>query len=78
MPSAKIPALAGRGGRRMMSASPFSTPRDRAGKVSVIRFTHSRCTGFRMLKPRRVAVKMVTISLMLAPSRNWMALRMLS
>ena len=38
----------------------------------------SRCTGLRRVKPRRVAKKTPSTSLILEASRNWMALRMLS
>lgn len=37
-----------------------------------------RCTGSRMVKPSSVETKMDSTSLMLEPSRNWIALRMLS
>ena len=61
----------------MTSGSAFSMPSASAGKQSVTRFIHSRCTGSRMVKPSMVAKKMLSTSLMFEPSRNWIALRML-
>ena len=77
MPPAKMPALAERGRCCMMSGSAGSMPSASAGKQSVTRLIHSRCTGWRMVKPMSVAAKMLMTSLMFEPSRNWMALRML-
>ena len=78
MPPAKMPAFAGRGLRFMMPGSAFSMPSASAGKQSVTRLIQSRCTGSRMVKPSSVEIKMDSTSLMLEPSRNWIALRMLS
>ena len=64
--------------RCIKSGSPFSRPRARAGKQSVMRLIHSRCTGSRITKPMSVAKNTLSTSLILEPSRNWMALRMLS
>ena len=43
-----------------------------------MRLIHSRCTGSRITKPMSVAKNTLSTSLILEPSRNWMALRMLS
>ena len=67
-----------RGGRDMMSSSARSIPSASAGKQSVSRLIHSRCTGSRIVKPSIVAAKMLSTSLMFEPSRNFTARRMLS
>ena len=77
-PPEKMPSLAERGGRRMMSGSGRSMPRARAGKQSVMRLMNSRWTGLSRVKPSSVAKNTPSTSLMLLASRNWMALRMLS
>ena len=61
-----------------MAGSASSMPSASAGKQSVTRLIHRRCTGSRMVKPSSVAAKMDMTSLMLEDSRNWMALRILS
>ena len=53
-------------------------PSASAGKQSVTRFTHSSCTGWKMVKPMSVAMNTEKTSARLAESRNWMTLRMLS
>ena len=78
IPPEKIPAEALRGMRFITSRSAASMPRAKAGRLSVIMLIQSRWTGCRITKPISVAVKMLSTSLMLEPSRNWMALRMLS
>ena len=75
---AKTPSLALRGLRFMMSPSASSMPSASAGKQSVTRFTHSSCTGWKMVKPMSVAINTENTSARLAESRNWMTLRMLS
>ena len=78
MPPAKTPSVALRGLRFMMSPSAPSIPSASAGKQSVTRLIHSSCTGWKMVKPTSVATKTESTSAMLAESRNWMTLRMLS
>ena len=67
-----------RGGRDMTSGSARSMPSASAGKQSVKRLIHSKCTGSRIMKPSIVAVKMLSTSLMFEPSRNLIARWMLS
>ena len=43
-----------------------------------MRLIHSNWTGWKMVKPMRVATNTERTSAMLADSRNWMTLRMLS
>ena len=61
-----------------MAGSASSMPSASAGKQSVTRFIHRRCTGFNIVKPMSVAAKMLITSLMFEPRRNWIALRILS
>ena len=77
-PPAKMPSVVLRGGRFIMSFSPFSMLNASAGKESVTRLIHNRCTGFKIVKPMRFAKKIAKTSLKLEASRNWMDLRMLS
>ena len=67
-----------RGLRFMTLPSASSMPSASAGKQSVRRLIHSRCTGSRIMKPSIVAVKMLSTSLMFEPSRNLIARWMLS
>lgn len=53
-----------------MSSSSRSIASESAGKQSVIRFIQSRCTGSSIVKPKSVAVKMLSTSLALEASRN--------
>ena len=62
----------------MTFGSARSMPSASAGKQSVRRLIHSRCTGSRIVKPSIVAVKMLSTSLMFEPSRNLIARWMLS
>jgi len=41
-----------------------------AGKQSVIKLIHSKCTGSKIVNPKSVAKKMLKTSLMLLASRN--------
>ena len=54
----------------MISGSPRSIPSASAGKQSVIKLIHRRCTGSKMVKPSRVATKMVSTSAKLEDSKN--------
>ena len=78
MPPAKTPSEALRGLRFMTSPSASSIPSASAGRESVMRLIHSSWTGWKMVKPISVATNTERTSAMLADSRNWMTLRMLS
>jgi len=59
-------SFVGRGGRCMMSGSPFSRPSARAGAPSVTRFSHSSWIGRSgMGRPTNIDRKMMRISPML-------------
>ena len=62
----------------MTSPSASSMPSASAGKQSVIRLIQSSWTGWKIVKPIIVATNTERTSAMLAESRNWMTLRMLS
>ena len=78
IPPANIPSLGSLGFLFMISASLFSIPRARAGKQSVMRFIHKRCTGSRMVNPISVAKNMDSTSARFEASRNCIALRILA
>ena len=62
----------------MMPGSASSMPMASAGKQSVMRLSHRRCVGSRMVKLKSEDAKTATTSARLEDRRNWMALRMLS
>ena len=69
-PLANIPSLESRGGCFIASSSPSSIPRAIAGKESVIKFIHSKCTGFNIVNPNKVATKIAITSDRFEASRN--------
>ena len=74
-----IGSFGGRGWRSMMSGSPFSMARARAGAPSVSRFSHSSwMTVSGVGRPASMARKMIMISATLEESRKKTNLRMLS
>ena len=86
MPTTPIPiamsrsmtgSFGARGGRCMMSLSPFSIPSARAGAPSLTRLSHSSCTGFSgMGIPASIAPNTMRISPTLQASRKYTNLRM--
>ena len=78
MPPAKMPSAELRGSRSMMSGSASSMAIASAGKQSVMRFSHRRCVGSRIVKPTSEATKTEMTSARLEESRKAMDFLMLS
>ena len=77
-PPEKIPSFLLLGCLFMMFGSGFSRPNARAGILSVTRLMKRRCGAFKIVKLIMVAKKIEITSERLDPSKNWIALRMLS
>ena len=77
-PLENIPSCVLLGLRFMISSSASSVPKAKAGKQSVTRLIHNKCTGSKISKPNKVAMKIHNTSLKLDPSKNCIALRILS
>ena len=78
MPLAKMPSSALRGSRFMMPGSASSMAMASAGKQSVMRLSHRRCVGSRIVKPMSDATKTAMTSARLDVSRKAMDFLMLS
>ena len=77
MPPAKMPSSLGWGGSSITSRWMGSTPKARAGRESVTRFTHSSWMASRGVgAPSRKAASTTSTSPILQESRKWMVLRM--
>ena len=78
MPLAKMPSVAFLGSRCMMSGSASSIAMASAGKQSVMRLSHRRCVGSRIVKPMSEATKTEMTSARFEDSRNAIDFLMLS